>query len=281
MDRLRTLCEVTEAGGIAKAAPGDPDRQSLFSRQIKELEAFFGTELLRRKGRGVEVTETGDRIARAAREHFRALEDILAHTHPERVGFHIAAGNSVLEWIVIPRLAKIRRILPRVRFRFLDMRSAEIVSALRDHRVDFGVVRANSVAHPLKSKSLGRIGYRLFAPASTKPTAVLSLPWALPAGTEFREEIERAAAAAGIRMESVFECQSFGQCASLVREGAAVAILPDSALPFMKGAVSQQPVWLADYQREIALVWRDRIEDLRPLAKDVAAALGNAGTKGR
>lgn len=278
MERLRTLCEVAEAGGIAKAAPGDPDRQSLFSRQIKELEAFFGAELLRRKGRGVEVTQTGDRIARAAREHFRALEDILARTRPERVGFHIAAGNSVLEWIVIPRLAKIRKMLPRVRFRFSDMKSAEIVSALRDHRVDFGVVRANSVAHPLKSKAMGRIGYRLFAPAGTK--AVLSLPWALPAGAEFREEIDRAAAAAGIRIESVFECQSFGQCAALVREGAAVAILPDTALPFMEGFVSLRPEWLAHYEREIALVWRDRIGDLRPLANEVADALLKAPNQG-
>ena len=59
LDRLQSFCCVAEAGGVTKAAKGDPARQSLFSRQIKELEEFFGVELMRRSGRGVALTEAG------------------------------------------------------------------------------------------------------------------------------------------------------------------------------------------------------------------------------
>ena len=44
LDRLRALVEVGAAGSIARAAEGDPIRQSQFSRQIKELEDFFQTK---------------------------------------------------------------------------------------------------------------------------------------------------------------------------------------------------------------------------------------------
>ncbi len=51
LDRLRVLCEVADAGGIARAARNDPTRQSQFSRQLKELEDFFEVELTRRQAR--------------------------------------------------------------------------------------------------------------------------------------------------------------------------------------------------------------------------------------
>ena len=40
-ERLRTLVEIDHAGSISKAAPGDLNRQSQYSRQLKEIEVFF------------------------------------------------------------------------------------------------------------------------------------------------------------------------------------------------------------------------------------------------
>lgn len=50
MERLASFCAVADAGSIARVADKDPTRQSLISRQIRELETFFGVELVRRKG---------------------------------------------------------------------------------------------------------------------------------------------------------------------------------------------------------------------------------------
>src|SRR2546428_10036760 len=76
LDRLQSFCLVAEAGGVTKAAKGDPARQSLFSRQVKELEEFFGTELVRRKGRGIALTAARQRLHLLAREQLLALSDL-------------------------------------------------------------------------------------------------------------------------------------------------------------------------------------------------------------
>lgn len=51
IERLKSFIDVAERGSIARVADGDPSRQSLISRQIGELESFFGVELTKRKGK--------------------------------------------------------------------------------------------------------------------------------------------------------------------------------------------------------------------------------------
>ena len=68
LDRLKTLIEVARAGSIAGAARGDSARQSLYSRQIKELEEFFGVELTRRRGKVLVLTRPGWELVRRAHE---------------------------------------------------------------------------------------------------------------------------------------------------------------------------------------------------------------------
>src|SRR5512146_2047764 len=75
LDRLRNFALIAEAGGLSLAAGGDPARMSLFSKQVKELEAFFGVALTRRQGRTVKLTEAGHRLARLAHAHLSGLED--------------------------------------------------------------------------------------------------------------------------------------------------------------------------------------------------------------
>ena len=48
LERLRTFREIVTAGGITAAAGDDSNRQSQYSRQLKELERYFGVELLKR-----------------------------------------------------------------------------------------------------------------------------------------------------------------------------------------------------------------------------------------
>ena len=95
LDRLQSFCLVAEAGGVTKAAKGEAARQSQFSRQLKELEEFFGVELMRRSGRGVTLTEAGRRLHVLAREHFAALGDFKADCASEPARLTVAAGDSL------------------------------------------------------------------------------------------------------------------------------------------------------------------------------------------
>ena len=51
LERLKSFADIVSAGGMSAAAADDSNRQSQFSRQLKELERYFGVELIKR-GRG-------------------------------------------------------------------------------------------------------------------------------------------------------------------------------------------------------------------------------------
>ncbi|HSI08860.1 MAG: LysR family transcriptional regulator, partial [Rariglobus sp.] len=104
LDRIRVLLEVHDAGSIAQAAPGDPIRQSQYSRQLRELSEFFGCEVAQRQGKLLKLTEQGRKLADLARNHLRSLEDFRAECRTECPDYTIAAGDSILHWLVIPRL---------------------------------------------------------------------------------------------------------------------------------------------------------------------------------
>ena len=166
LDRLKNFCAMAEAGGIARVAGGDPAKQSLYSRQLRELEQFFGAELTRRRGKGIEFTEQGLELARQVRAHLQSLADFKKACAGQPVEFRIASGNSIVEWLVVPNISKITTGAPFARFSFRNMRTTEVVKGLREHSIDFGILRKSAIVAPLKFHSIGQIGYALFAPAA-------------------------------------------------------------------------------------------------------------------
>src|ERR1700739_304528 len=106
LDRLKVLIEVRCADSTAKAAPGDPVRQSQYSRQLRELSEFFGVKMGRRQGKQLKLTAEGARLAELAREQFRSLQDFRAECRSDSSDYAIAAGDSLLQWLIVPRLGK-------------------------------------------------------------------------------------------------------------------------------------------------------------------------------
>jgi DNA-binding transcriptional LysR family regulator len=114
LDRLQSFCLVAQAGGVTKAAKGDPAKQSLYSRQIKELEEYFGAELMRRKGRGIVLTAAGERLNVLARECFASLLDFKSGCKGLPVEIVIGAGESIIDW-VLTQLSILGGVLEKVR----------------------------------------------------------------------------------------------------------------------------------------------------------------------
>jgi DNA-binding transcriptional LysR family regulator len=158
LDRLKNFCAIAEAGGIARAAGGDPSKQALYGRQVRELEQFFGVELTRRKGKGIEVTEQGRELARQVRAHLQSLADFKRACTGQPIEFRIASGNSIVEWLLVPKMGKLASDAPSAHFSFQNMRTADIVKGLKEHSVDFGILRKSAVVTPLKFHSIGQVG---------------------------------------------------------------------------------------------------------------------------
>ena len=77
LERLRLLCDVARMGGIRAAVGDDPARQSLASRQLKELSEYANTELTKRVGRGIEVTQDGTELVNIGNEFFSKMSAFL------------------------------------------------------------------------------------------------------------------------------------------------------------------------------------------------------------
>ncbi len=237
LERMRSFLAVAEAGNISKAANGDPIRQSQFSRQIKELEGVFEVKLTRLIGRRIQITEDGQRLAQLIRRHFEELDGFREIVAGRPVAIRIGAAASILEWMLIPRLAACREALGEVLMEMEHLRSADVVRGVMDGRLDFGIVRENAAPKGVKSWEVGKIGYALFVPKSLRSQGedpakiVSSVPIAelLPSG-QFHERYANWVSSLKSRPKVLARVGSFLQLAQLVRSSAVAAVLPESAI---------------------------------------------------
>jgi DNA-binding transcriptional LysR family regulator len=290
LDRLRNFAVVAETGSLAKAAEGDATRASLFSKQIRELEGFFGVRLTERRGKGIALTTAGRELAQLTRFSLAGLEAFQQScaNRPQRVS--IGTGNSIIEWLIAPRMNQLRRNVPGVHFEFQSLRTGAVVDRLTDLTLDVGVIRETSVPAHLKRKRVGRITYSLFVPAPMlqgrrRPElqdVLAAIPVATSMGGQFRNQLEQAAHKAGMPLRVEISSSSFTQAAQMMRAGSCGAILPDCAsLNLEGGRFIQFPLpFLSAYERVLAVVWNPRLAEVRPvvdkLVKVLPAALGSA-----
>ncbi len=284
LDRLKVLIEVRDAGSIAQAAPGDPVRQSQYSRQLRELSEFFGCEVAQRRGKLLKLTEQGERLAELAREQLRSLDDFRFECKQQSVAFTIGAGDSLIQWLVIPRLGKIIDEFPRTHFATTNLRTNEIVQQLTDCRLDFGIIRKNAMAPGLKSVSLGVVSYVALVPESLARTkkrlslrqAIAELPLATQTTDgQFTSGLRAIAKALDVSLTPALACQSFPQTMAALRSGRFWAVVPELAARDLPSGTAQRlpDALLAQLDREAMLAWNPRLVRVRPNAAKIAARL--------
>jgi DNA-binding transcriptional LysR family regulator len=286
LDRLRVLVEVYDAGGIAKAAPGDPIRQSQYSRQLRELSEFFGAEVAHRQGRQLKLTAQGVQLAELVRSQLHALQDFRAECRSESVDYTIAAGDSLIHWLVIPRLGEIMRKQASVRFATSNLRTNEIVQQLKDGRVDFGVIRKDAMVAPLKSAPLGSLSFVAVVPKALLPArgnlslgdVLGKIPFAAHTSDgQFTQKLRDVAKTLQTDLRPALICQSFPQAAAAVRSGGFGSILPALAVKELApDSYREVPAeTLKNLDRDIVLVWNSRLPKIRPRAKKLIEYLQN------
>lgn len=236
LDRMRSFLMVAEAGNLAKASKGDVIRQSQFSRQIKELEGFFGVALTRRVGRRIEITPEGLRLSAIIRRQFGELDDFRESSAGRGVNIRLGSQGSIIEWLVVPRLAQIRDELGAALVELELMRSADVVRAVADGRLDFGIVREDAVPAEIKRWRFGAVGYALFTAkglargCSSAEQAIQKFPVAeLQPGGQFAERWHLWLAAKKLTPQIFARVSSFTDLTRIVQTGHAVAVLPDLA----------------------------------------------------
>lgn len=288
LDRLRSFLEMAEAGGIAKAAPGDPVRQSQISRQIRELEEFFGAELTQRRGKGLVLTPAGRRLAELVWGQLQGLDDFRREQEGRPKVFVFGAGTSTLESLVAPRLPALAEALGGAQLHTASYRSHALVEAVREGGVDFAVVRRDAIAEPSRRNCLPLVKVtfhlcvpRRLLPKGTDPADLsdpglwVRLPFASGRdGGQLDRAVREAMAKAGVRFEPRFECGSMLQVRQLVAQGSCAAVLPGLALP----GLDEKRILVAPYEplvgygRTLVLHWNPRQMEMRGVGTGRIAA---------
>ena len=276
LDRLRSFREIVEAGGISAAAQGDPNRQSQLSRQLRELETFFGAELMVR-GRGpLRLTPAGTDLNRMAAGFLGAAEEFLNSCGQAPVQLVVGAGESLVHWWLLPALA--RHAVPGRKWTlaFENLRNEEMLERILDATLDLAVSTHDPKDNRLRAEAVGTLEYGLFVPkrrpsnrTGPGPGRPLDgLPLAVlnnPTGNILRAlESEASRTRCSLRIE--LRLSSYPQLAMAVREGIAAAVMPTCAETALEGADYEllRPAFLKGQKRKVWLVWNRSLSEVRP-----------------
>lgn len=287
LERLMTLVLVADKGSIAEAAGRqDLNRQSLFSRQLKELEACFECTLTERRGRTLTLTPAGRQLATLAREHFLALQRFDSDHGKGQSVARIGAGESLLNWLVIPGLARLPAADSGFCWETHNLQAEHIQERLLDQRLDFGIVRAPGSSPRLRHTVLGMVETMMFVPQGLCPKDrppvvgdIPSLPLAMLEGmTTVRQALEGKFARRG-PLDIRYACTTAVQVASYIGAGLAAGPLPALARNLFAGmqvaAIPLSPLLPKD--KPLSLVWSPRTLamslSLDQLREELASAL--------
>ncbi len=169
LERLKTFREIVAAGGITAAAQDDSNRQSHYSRQLRELEKYFGVELLKHGHGPAELTAAGQRLYEIIGHTLSALDEFRLPCAGQPMQLKVGAGESLIQWLLLPRLSGLSAAHTRLTVTFQNLKTDETLKQVVDAILDFGVVSRFEAHRMLVSAPLGKLEFRLFAPAQLLP----------------------------------------------------------------------------------------------------------------
>lgn len=240
--RLAALVALADHGTFSAAATALHTVQSNVSTHVARLERELGVTLFDRAGgrltdEGRAVVARARRIAAevdAIAAEIGALRDVVAG--PVRLGMIPTTGR----WLTARLLTALAERHPGVRPVVCEGTSGSLEPQVTTGRLDLAVVNmpvagGDLVARPLFDEDLMFVSHfddPLVARGRLRLADLAAVPLLLPMpGTAFRDDIDAAAAAAGMTLQPSAEFDGVRLIASLTFGGHGRAILPASAVP--------------------------------------------------
>lgn len=140
---LHTFAQVAQLRSFTRAAEELGRTPSAISMQIAELEQQIGLKLLERTTRSVTPTPDGALLLARVQDSIRSLEDGIteardaADRRKGRVVFGCAP--TVAAGTLAPVLTQFRARFPRVALQIREITSNDLLNAVREREIDFGI----------------------------------------------------------------------------------------------------------------------------------------------
>lgn len=234
--RLRLLRDLARLGTIAAVAEAHTYTPSAVSQQLSTLEKEAGVALLRRTGRTVQLTPAGTVLAREADQVLAALEQAQAAVQAVRDRLagplRIGAFPTAVRTLLPSALVSLGREHPLLELMVSELDPADVPDALRDRRLDVGLVQDYDVepiapAADLDSTPLLTETVYLAAPEPTDLAATRDSPWIISsAGTLCHAVTLRICRTAGFLPRVRHHADDFTTVLALVAAGQGVSLVP-------------------------------------------------------
>jgi len=150
LNLLRVFVVVADSGTVTKAADRLYLTQPAISAALRRLTSAVGAPLFVKHGRGLVLSNQGERLLAVARPHLQSLVDATLATPP----FDPAQSDRVLRlglsdvaevWLLPPLLRVLEQQAPRMRVIAVPVQFRNVGDALAERRVDVAVTVADEM----------------------------------------------------------------------------------------------------------------------------------------
>lgn len=284
MEDLLVFTTVVEQSSLNKASKLLNLSQPALSRKIAKLEEEWGVSLFTRKGKRLELTRVGQEAYIYAMEqrqrHQNFLQSVSRFKASERSVVTLGASLTTIQTTLPPLVTALMNKFPDIELKLVTGKTHEIVSHVRDRKVDVGVIASSISEAGLRCIPLFQDHLELVVPRG-HDLAQKSRPQmddlngrsmiVFSKGTWYRKLIDDLFGRYGIIPDIRMEIDSFEAIVRLLPTCKAAALLPKSYLrkPLLKDneLVSVPMKELEQTRRETCLVYADR-SDLNSEARE-------------
>lgn len=292
---LRLVVAIAEAGSLGKAALALPLALSAASARLKLLEHRLGTQLFERSAQGAQPTPPGRQFLDYARRILRAADEAQeamdAELHDGRETLRLWSNSTGLGSELPTLIAQFLRKEPRVDLLFREASSRACVQALKEKRIDLGVIDA----HYLEKTELLCLPFRrdklvvLLAAEHDLATRdslafaelarrALVMP---PEQTSLRQFLEKMALLLHIPLRVRAEAPGYEALAQLVASDVGLGIVPEATATIwcQRYPLAQRPLTDDWAVRELHLAV-PALEELKPATRRLLNSLNTLGSVG-
>ncbi len=245
LQQLRYFLAAASQSSFSAAAEELHMAQPSLSDQIRRLEAELGVPLFVRAGRRLELTEAGRLLRPKAERALAAAEDAAASVRDVRglTGGTVEFGTfgSAHHYLLGGLIEDFRRRHPLVRVRVMGQNSAEVADAVREGRLEAGLVvlpvddRGLAIS-PALTEEVHYVSAdrdRLAAPVTigalaAAPLILYDARWAQEDPT--RRQLAGRAQEAGVTLEPEIEVEYITAALELVARGLGDTVAPRSVV---------------------------------------------------
>lgn len=246
LKQLQAFVHVAELGSFTRAATILDTTQPALSRQVRQLEVELHQHLLVRNGRGVALTEAGQRLLAHAQgilqQVERATDDLESLRGTPGGQFNIGLTPSVAKIATVEMIRRFRASFPAATITVNEALSSYLVEWLMMGRIDAAVMY-DTADTPMIDKR-GLFAEELFligsseaartatrrAPGAVRLKDIGQYPLVIPGRMHaIRHIVETRAAELGVKLSIALEVDAVSSILDLVSEGYGYAVLPLNA----------------------------------------------------